>query len=103
MGGKKRTGTANYQDPTTTEAVQLAQRITYDEAARRLCVSPERLTDLINTGELTVIQPAKGRRVGLIEVSALEDLMDRWRARARREANARAKSCAGKKGRRGRS
>lgn len=91
-------------DPGDTPALQLSQRVTYDVAARMLCVSPDQLTALISSGELAVIQPAKGRRVGLIEVAALQDLLDRWRATARRAATARAKSCAGKKGaRRGRS
>lgn len=86
-------------DPSEDPAVQMAERVTYDQAARMLCVSPGHLGTLISTGELAVIQPARGRRIGLIEVSALEDLMDRWRARAQRTATARAKSCAGKKGR----
>ena len=103
-GGRSKTEAKAYPDPSDAPAVRLSERVTYDDAARMLCVSPERLTALISSGELAVIQPARGRRIGLIEVAALHDLMDRWRATARRDATARAKSCAGKKGaRRGRS
>lgn len=75
----------------------LLPRVRYEQAAAMLCVSHGELRDLVRTGELPVIQPRHGNRPALIEVRALHDLMDRWRARAQREATSRAKSHAGRR------
>lgn len=70
----------------------LSHRVRRGPAADAICVSHERLTELIRDGEIPEIQPAVGRRPGLIEVRALEHYMDRERVRAQQEATERGKS-----------
>lgn len=82
---------------THDPAAWLSPRVGYDRAAEMLCVSLPQLRTLIREGDLPVIQPATGRRGALIEVKALEDLMQRWRAQAQREATSRAKSVAARR------
>lgn len=79
-------------------AAWLSPRVGYERAAEMLCVSLPQLRALIRNGDLPVIQPQTGRRGALIEVRALQDLMDRWRAQAQREATTRAKSVAARGG-----
>lgn len=75
----------------------LTSRVTYEAAAEMLHISYRQLKRLIARGEIPVIQPPSGRQHGLIEVSALEDYLERQRAQARREATRRKKSTAATK------
>lgn len=81
--------TAEPEPPDDDPSARLSRRVGYAEAAEMLCVSVHQLQQLVRTGELPVIQPARGKRPALIEVRALDDLMDRWRVEAQRRATSR--------------
>lgn len=76
----------------------ISRRVTYDEAAEMLCKSREQLRRLVRDGEIPVLQRASGRQPALIEVSAIQDYLDRLRSQANRDAAAARRRAAAKRG-----
>lgn len=100
---KLRANQIDYSELTVAQRqAVLSQRVTYDGAAELLCVSRDKLRELVRDGEIPVLQKPSGRQPALIEVSALQDYMDRLRSQANREAARRSKAAAAKRGQRGR-